>query len=36
MYVTTERVDAATGLLERTGQELKVGSPVCVKFLKLP
>ncbi len=29
------RVDAATGRLERTGQELKVGSPVCVRFLKV-
>lgn len=30
------RVDSATGRLVRTGQELRVGSPVCVKFLKLP
>jgi 6-phosphogluconolactonase len=30
------RVDAATGALERTGQELKVGMPVCVRFLRLP
>jgi len=29
-------VDPETGLLKRTGQELKVGSPVCVKFLKVP
>lgn len=29
-------VDAATGRLRRTGQELKVGSPVCVKFVRVP
>lgn len=29
-------VDPDTGLLKRTGQELKMGSPVCVKFLKVP
>jgi 6-phosphogluconolactonase len=30
------RVDKSTGLLTPTGQELKVGSPVCVKFLPIP
>jgi 6-phosphogluconolactonase len=29
------KVDADTGRLARTGQELKVGSPVCVRFLKV-
>jgi len=29
-------VDPETGRMKRTGQELKVGSPVCVKFLKVP
>jgi 6-phosphogluconolactonase len=33
--VVVFRVDAGTGRLERTGQGLKVGSPVCVKFLRL-
>ena len=28
-------IDAATGGLSRTGQELKVGSPVCIRFLRL-
>jgi len=30
------KVDGATGALTPTGQELKVGSPVCVKFLRVP
>ncbi len=30
------RVDTTTGLLTPTGQELKVGAPVCVKFLPIP
>lgn len=30
------RVDKNTGRLTPTGQELKVGSPVCVKFLSIP
>jgi 6-phosphogluconolactonase len=29
-------VDGATGRLKRTGQELKMGSPVCVKFVRVP
>jgi 6-phosphogluconolactonase len=29
------KVDAETGALERTGQELKVGMPVCVRFLRV-
>lgn len=29
------KVDAETGALERTGQDLKVGMPVCVRFLRV-
>jgi 6-phosphogluconolactonase len=29
------KVDAQTGGLQRTGQELKVGMPVCVRFLRV-
>jgi 6-phosphogluconolactonase len=34
--VTIHRVDLTTGLMTPTGQELKVGMPVCVKFLRVP
>jgi 6-phosphogluconolactonase len=30
------RLDPATGRLTPTGQEVKVGSPVCVEFVALP
>lgn len=30
------RINAVTGQLTRTGQELRVGSPVCVRFLRVP
>ncbi len=33
--VVVFKIDAETGKLTPTGQEIKVGSPVCVKFLKL-
>ncbi|MFM8358908.1 MAG: beta-propeller fold lactonase family protein, partial [Verrucomicrobiota bacterium] len=33
--VAVFRVDLGTGLATPTGQDLKVGSPVCVKFLRV-
>jgi len=33
--VVVFKIDAETGKLTPTGQEIKVGAPVCVKFLKL-
>ncbi len=33
--VVVFRVDAKTGLLEPTGSEIEVGSPVCVRFMKI-
>ncbi len=34
--ITLHRVNPETGALTATGQDLKVGSPVCVKFLRVP